>query len=63
MTIVSAAVKLMPTPPARVESMKRKDPDIGSEKRSIACCRSLPPMAPSSRSYPQPRASTRSSIN
>ena len=34
---VSAAVRLMPMPPARVESRKMKDDELVSEKRSIAC--------------------------
>ena len=33
---VSAAVRLIPTPPARVDSMKMNESELGSEKRSIA---------------------------
>mmetsp|Transcript_35796 Transcript_35796/g.114004 ORF Transcript_35796/g.114004 Transcript_35796/m.114004 type:complete len:222 (-) Transcript_35796:3070-3735(-) len=62
MTMVSAAVRLMPTPPARVVMMKMNDSEAGSEKRSMAACRSRPVTAPSSLSYPQPRPCTRSSI-
>ena len=35
---VSAAVRLMPTPPARVESKKTKIAEPGRQKRSIAAC-------------------------
>lgn len=47
---VSAAVKLIPTPPARVHSKKTKISLSGLEKRSIAAWRSFPRTDPSMRS-------------
>jgi len=38
MTMVSAAVRLIPTPPARVVIIKMKLSESASEKRSIAAC-------------------------
>ena len=51
MMTVSAAVRLMPTPPARVQSRKTNRSESGFEKRSMAACRSLPLTMPSMRSY------------
>lgn len=48
---VSAAVRLMPTPPARVHSRKTNRSESGLEYRSIAAWRSLPRTRPSIRSY------------
>ena len=50
MITVSAAVRLIPTPPARVESRKTNESVDGSEKRSIAAWRSAPWREPSIRS-------------
>eukprot|EP00964_Phaeocystis_antarctica_P050374 scaffold29246_cov66-Phaeocystis_antarctica.AAC.6 len=47
---VSAAVRLMPTPPARVESRKTKVVAPGVQKRSMAAWRASPVTPPSSRS-------------
>ena len=51
MTQVSAAVRLMPRPPARVHSRKTKRSESGLLKRSMAACRRLPLTRPSIRSY------------
>lgn len=40
MTTVSAVARLMPRPPARVDSRKAKSRDPGALKCSIACKRS-----------------------
>ena len=52
---VSAATRLMPTPPARVESRKQNVSEPGLQKRSMACCLASPVMDPSSRSKLKPR--------
>ena len=62
MITVSAETRLMPCPPARVDSMKMKVSLALSEKRSMAFCRSEPAMLPSSRSKSHARASKNSSI-
>ena len=49
MMTVSAAVKLMPTPPARVDSRKTKE-EASLLNRSMAFWRSLPETRPSRRS-------------
>mmetsp|Transcript_59220 Transcript_59220/g.86684 ORF Transcript_59220/g.86684 Transcript_59220/m.86684 type:complete len:206 (-) Transcript_59220:239-856(-) len=60
MITVSAAVRLMPTPPARV--LSRKTNESGSRLNlSIDSCRALPVMRPSSRSQGYPRYSQNSS--
>ena len=51
---VSAATRLMPTPPARVESKKANTSAPGRQKRSIAACRASPVTEPSSRSWLYP---------
>ena len=38
----AAAAAAMLTPPARVDSMKMNESELGAEKRSIAFCRSVP---------------------
>lgn len=48
---VSAAVKLIPRPPALVHSRNTKRSESGREKRSIAACRRFPLTLPSMRSY------------
>lgn len=48
---VSAAVKLMPRPPALVHSRKTNRSESGLENRSMAACRRLPRTLPSIRSY------------
>ena len=50
MMTVSAAVRLMPWPPALVDSRKANTSEPGLLKRSMAACRSLPRMEPSRRS-------------
>mmetsp|Transcript_11992 Transcript_11992/g.51463 ORF Transcript_11992/g.51463 Transcript_11992/m.51463 type:complete len:232 (-) Transcript_11992:1027-1722(-) len=59
---VSAATRLMPCPPARVESKNRNapsasspDPSSGPQKRSMAAWRARPVTPPSRRSYECPR--------
>jgi hypothetical protein len=47
---VSAAVRLIPRPPARVERRKTKVSEPGRQKRSMAAWRRSPRMVPSSRS-------------
>jgi len=54
MITVSAAVRLIPTPPARVHSRKTNRSESGAENRSIAAWRSFPLMPPSIRSYLYP---------
>jgi hypothetical protein len=49
-TTVSAAVRLMPTPPARVLSKNTKLFESGWQKRSMASCRRFPRIDPSMRS-------------
>lgn len=48
---VSAAVRLMPRPPARVQSRKTKRSESGLQKRSMAAWRKFPRTRPSMRSY------------
>ena len=48
---VSAAVKLMPSPPALVHSRNTKRSESGLENLSMAACRRLPRTLPSIRSY------------
>mmetsp|Transcript_24314 Transcript_24314/g.83111 ORF Transcript_24314/g.83111 Transcript_24314/m.83111 type:complete len:222 (-) Transcript_24314:2263-2928(-) len=50
MMAVSAAVRVMPMPPARVESKNTNPPPLGSLKRSIADWRSAAFVSPSKRS-------------
>lgn len=50
-TQVSAAVRLIPRPPARVHSRKTKRSESGLLKRSMAACRKFPRTRPSIRSY------------
>ena len=57
MMTVSAVVRLMPVPPARVEMSMTSEP-VGFEYRSMAACRSRPVMLPSMRSK-EKRPSTR----
>lgn len=47
MTTVSAVAKLMPSPPARVESRKRNLGDSGALNASMAASRSSPDVEPS----------------
>eukprot|EP00967_Tisochrysis_lutea_P096783 scaffold141924_cov23-Tisochrysis_lutea.AAC.3 len=54
---VSAAVKLIPSPPARVERRKMKVSELGLQNRSMAACRRSPRMVPSSRSCEYLRSS------
>jgi hypothetical protein len=46
---MSAVCKLMPKPPARVESKKQKSGESGALKRCIASSRSSPEVPPSMR--------------
>lgn len=48
---VSAAVRLIPKPPALVQSRKTKRSESGLQKRSMAACRWFPRTRPSMRSY------------
>lgn len=48
---VSAAVRLIPRPPALVHSRKTKRSESGLLKRSMAACRRFPRTRPSIRSY------------
>ncbi|TNN39540.1 hypothetical protein EYF80_050287 [Liparis tanakae] len=48
---VSAAVRLMPRPPALVHRRKTKRSESGLLKRSMAACRRFPRTRPSIRSY------------
>ena len=50
MITVSAAVRLIPTPPARVPSRKTNAFESLAQKRSMAFCRLSPVIVPSSRS-------------
>mmetsp|Transcript_39162 Transcript_39162/g.126660 ORF Transcript_39162/g.126660 Transcript_39162/m.126660 type:complete len:245 (-) Transcript_39162:37-771(-) len=52
---VSAAVRLIPSPPARVESIKRNLLEPGALYASIAASRSSPLVEPSIRQYSQAR--------
>lgn len=47
---VSAAVRLMPSPPARVHRRKTKRSESGLQKRSMAAWRRFPRTRPSMRS-------------
>lgn len=47
---VSAAVKLIPKPPALVQSKKTNRSESGLQYLSIAACRKLPRIRPSKRS-------------
>ena len=53
---VSAVARLMPRPPARVESRKTKRSSGRVLKRSIRACRSCPATLPSILQLPQPRS-------
>jgi len=48
---VSAAVRLIPSPPALVHSRNTKRSESGLQKRSMAACRRFPRTRPSMRSY------------
>ena len=48
---VSAAVRLMPSPPALVHNRNTNRSESGLEKRSMAACLSVPLTPPSMRSY------------